>query len=145
MRIITMLFAGVFVAACAHGGAPDAPARAQAKADEADAKLAVALSGMIAGPSQDCVNERDLGSNESYGGRVILFHDTIDDVVYVNRPPTGCAGLDSGRALRVRTPAARLCRGDVMTVFEPVSGMDLGSCSLGEFTPYRRALPPKSK
>jgi hypothetical protein len=145
VKAIMMLFAAVVAAACAHGGRPETRVRAQAQAAEDETRLDAALRGRIAGRAQDCVNERDLGGSESYGGRVILFRSPTDDVVYVNRPPTGCPGLDSGRALRVRTPAARLCRGDIATVFDSVSGTDLGSCSLGEFTPFRRALPPKIK
>jgi hypothetical protein len=133
MKAITVLFAAVVVAACTHGGRP-----------ETDARLTAALSGRTAGPAQDCVSERGLES-EPYGGRVILFRGPTDDVVYVNRPEAGCPGLDSGRAIRIRTPAARLCRGDIATVFDPMSGTELGGCSLGEFTPYRRDLPPKTK
>ena len=144
MKAITMLFAAAVVtAACAHGGRPETGA--QARAAEAQAKLAAALGGMIAGPAQDCVTERDLGSNESYGARTILFHGPTDDVVYVNRLAALCPGLDSGLALKVRTPATRLCRGDIATVFDPVSGSEFGGCSLGKFTPYHRAGPPKIK
>jgi hypothetical protein len=143
MKLIMMLFAVVVAAACTHGGRPETGVRDQAPPVEDEAKLAAALAGRIAGPAQDCVNERDLGGNESYGARVILFRGPTDDVVYVNRPSARCPGLDSGWALRVRTPAARLCRGDIATVFDPVSGTDWGGCSLGEFTPYRRALPKK--
>lgn len=143
MKTIVMLSAAVVALACIHAGRAETGARAQALSAKDEATLAAALSGMTAGPAQDCVSEPDLGSNESYGGRVVLFHGATDDVVYVNRLPTVCPGLDSGRSLRVRTPASRLCRGDVATVFEPVSGMDLGGCSLGKFTPYRRALPRK--
>ncbi len=143
MKAIIVLFAAVVAAACAHGGPPETRTRAQAQAAEDEARLAAELNGRTAGPAQDCVNERELGSNESYGGRVILFRGPTDDVVFVNRLPAGCPGLDSGRALRVRTPAARLCRGDIVTVFDPASGTDLGGCSLGQFTPYRRAHAAK--
>jgi hypothetical protein len=145
MKATVIVFAAVVAAACAHGERPETATRTQAQATENEAKLAAALGGMVAGPAQDCVFERDLGSNEAYGGRAILFHGPTDDVVYVNRPPAGCPGLDSGRALKLRTPAARLCRGDVVTVFEPVSGTALGGCSLGQFTPYRRTLQPTIK
>jgi hypothetical protein len=141
MKAITMLFAVVVATACAHGGRPETGAPAGAQAAEGEAQLAAALGGRIAGPAQDCVSERDLGANESYGGRAILFRGPTDDVVYVNRPSARCPGLGFGGALRVRTPAARLCRGDMVTVFEPVSGTELGGCSLGQFTPYRRAVP----
>jgi hypothetical protein len=145
MKIIAMLLAIVVAAGCTHGGRPDTGVRDQARATENEAKLAAALSGRIAGPAQDCVNERDLRGNESYGAQVILFRGQTDDLVYVNRPSAPCPGLDSGGAVRVRTPAARLCRGDIATVFDPVSGIEWGGCSLGEFKPYRRALPQKIK
>lgn len=145
MKTILMLSAAVVALAWIHTGPPETRASAQALPAKDEAKLAAAVSGMTAGPEQDCVSERDLGSNESFGGRVVLFHGPTNDVVYVNRLPTACPGLDSGRSLRVRTPASRLCRGDVATVFEPVSGMDLGGCSLGKFTPYRRGHPSKSE
>ena len=70
---------------------------------------------------------------------MILFNGRTNDVVYVNRPAGGCSDLEFGRAIKTQTPTTRLCRGDIVTVFDPVSGMDYGGCSLGEFTPYRRA------
>jgi hypothetical protein len=134
---LIVLLAAIFAAGCAHNGGPEASAQAQAAEDEAG--LAAALSGRTAGPTQDCVDQRDLGGNKSYGKGVIVFGGPTDDVVYVNRPQAGCPDLDSGRALRTRATMARLCRGDIVAVFDPISGIEYGSCSLGEFTPYRRA------
>ena len=145
MKASMMLFAVVVVAAFALGARPETRVRGQARGTEDEAKLAAALKGMVAGPAQDCVIERNLGSNKSYGGRTILFHGPTDDVVYVNHLAAVCPGLDSGLSLKVRTPAARLCRGDIVTVFDPVSGSEFGGCSLGKFTPYRRVGPPKIK
>lgn len=145
MKAITMVFAVVVAAACAHGARPETRVRGQARGTEDEAKLAAALKGMVAGPAQDCVIERDLGSNKSYGGRTILFHGPTDDVVYVNRLASVCPGLDSGLAIKVRIPATRLCRGDIVTVFDPMSGSEFGGCGLGKFTPYHRAGPPKIK
>jgi hypothetical protein len=139
MKTIIMLFAAVLVAGCTHNGGPDASARARAQAAEDEAGLAAALSGRIAGPPQDCVDHRDLGGNKSYGRGVVVFSGRTNDVVYVNRPAAGCPELESGRALKTRTTMAQLCRGDIVTVFDPISGIEYGSCSLGEFTPYRRA------
>ena len=139
MRTILTLVAVALVAACAHGGRPETSSRAQARAAEDEARLAAALGGRVAGQPQDCVLERELGSNESYGRSGIVFRGSTDDVVYVNRPPAGCPGLDAARGMKLRTPAARLCRGDTVVAFDPVSGTELGGCSLGAFTPYRRA------
>ena len=139
MKTIIMLCAAILAAGCAHNRGPEATTPAQAQAAEDEAGLAAALSGRIAGPPQDCVNQLDLGGNRSYGRDVILFSGRTNDVVYVNRPAGGCPDLYSGRALKTKSTTTRLCRGDIVTVFDPFSGVEFGSCGLGEFTPYRRA------
>ena len=139
MRTIIMLSAVILAAGCTHNGGREASARVQAQVAKDEADLAAALSGRIAGPPQDCVNERDLGGNKSYGRGVIVFSGRTNDVVYVNRPAAGCPGLIFGWALKTRTTTTQLCRGDIVTVFDPTSGTEYGGCTLGEFTPYRRA------
>jgi len=138
MRIISVVVLSISVVAvgCIHGGRTEAGASASAQAAEVD--LAAALAGRTAGPPQRCVNEVALAGGRSYGRDAILFGVPTDDVVYVNRPPAGCPELSTTRALRTRTPTTQLCRGDIVVVFDPGTGIELGSCSLGEFTSYRR-------
>jgi len=103
------------------------------------ASLAAALGDRVqAGPPQNCVSERVLEGNRSAGEGAIIFSTKSSGLVYVNQPPAGCPELDSSRALRVRTPSTQICRGDIVSVFDPVSGFDYGSCGLGDFVPYRR-------
>lgn len=137
MKTIVLLSVVLLVAGCTHGGAPEASAQAQAQLAKDEADLAAALRGRIAGPPQGCVSQSELGGTRSFGRGIILFSGRTDDVVYVNRPPAGCPDLGSGRAFRTRTTSTQLCRGDIITVFDPVSGMEFGGCGLGEFTPYR--------
>jgi len=139
MKTIIMLFAAIIAAGCVNSGGAKASASAQAKAAEDEGALSEALAGRIAGPPQDCVDQADLGGNKSYGRGVILFGDRANEVIYVNRPMGGCSDLNAGRALQTQTTTTKLCRGDIVTVFDPVSGMQFGGCTLGEFTPYRRA------
>jgi len=139
MKTIIMLSAVILAAGCTHNGGPEAGASAQVQAAKDEADLAAALSGRIAGPPQDCVNEGDLGSYKSYGRGVIVFSGRTNDVVYVNRPAVGCLDLNFGWALKTRTTTTQLCRGDIVTVFDPISGTEYGGCALGAFTPYRRA------
>ena len=129
-RILAFCALGL-VAGCADQAAPEL-----SESDEARISSALANYEQ-AGRSVDCVNSRDLRGNRSAGEGAIIF-DGIGRRVWVNRPPAGCPSLDHGRALRTSTPSTRLCRGDIATVFDPVSGIDYGSCSLGEFTPYDR-------
>ncbi|HVN76056.1 MAG TPA: hypothetical protein VMT19_07040 [Thermoanaerobaculaceae bacterium] len=137
MRTLTIaLSAAIVIAGCAHNAPSGVGARAEAASDEAG--LAEALAGRTAGPPQECVAMADLGAQRSYGRGVIVFDGRTEDVVYVNRPPVACPGLDAGRALKSATTVTRLCRGDIVTVFDPVGGVGVGSCSLGQFVPYRR-------
>lgn len=106
----------------------------------AESEIAAALAGWApAGPPQRCVSQRDLGDNGSIGQSAILFRARIsNDLVYVNRPPSGCPRMGIGDALRVRTTQTQLCSGDIVEVFDPTTNIGSGGCGLGEFTPYRR-------
>ena len=100
--------------------------------------LAAALANYEqSGPPTDCVNTRDLGGNRSAGEGAIIFEGTTRSRLWVNRPPGGCPNLNRGLALVIRTPTTRFCRGDIAQVIDPVARIPMGSCVLGDFTPYR--------
>jgi hypothetical protein len=121
------------VSACATDQASQQSAAAEAEAD-----LGAALAGRTAGEPVSCVNMRDLEGNKGYGRNAIVFDGPTNSLVWLNRPPGGCPALSTGRALRIRTNSTRLCRGDIINVFDPVSGIEYGGCGLGDFVPYRR-------
>jgi len=128
MKAAVMILAGL-VAGCAmeepverSGPVPDA--------------VAEALQGRTPGPPMACVSQRGLRNTRAIAG-AILFEGP-GDVIYVNHGPGGCQALAFGRAIRTRNPTGQLCSGDIVTAFEPVSGVEYGGCSLGEFVPYRR-------
>ena len=104
MKIVIALSAAILVAGCTSSGGPAPSARAQAQTARDEADLAAVLSGRIADPPQDCVDQRDLGGNKSYGREVIVFSGRNDDVVYVNRLPAACPGLNFGRRSRPGPP-----------------------------------------
>jgi hypothetical protein len=103
----------------------------------AQTRLAEALDGRTSGTPQACVPQRTLRGNRSIANGVLLFEGP-NDILYVNRPAGGCPTLEYGRSLRTRTVSSQLCRGDIVTVFDPVSGFEYGGCGLGDFVPYRR-------
>lgn len=113
------------------------PAVPVALSPSQQAQLGEALAGRSAGPAIACVNQRHLRGNRSIGEAAVLF-EGVGSTVYVNRPPGGCPLLNLGRTLVTRTIGTQLCRGDIVSVVDMTSGMHLGSCALGEFTPYRR-------
>jgi hypothetical protein len=134
MRNLLLLASACLAASCTT----DSPEqRAEMQASD-EASLATQLRGFEpAGPPVQCVSSRDLKGNRSAGETAIVFSG-IGGRLWVNRPPAGCPDLRFSRALKTRTPSTRLCRGDIATVFDPVSGIGYGSCGLGEFEPYRR-------
>lgn len=129
-RLIPLAFAALVIAGCATERPEEFAARREAR-------LAEELQGRVAEPAVACVNQRDLRGNRSAGEGAIVF-DGPGRLIYVNRPPAGCPELNLGRALLTRTTSSRLCRGDIVTIFDPVSGSEYGGCGLGDFTPYRR-------
>ena len=100
-------------------------------------KLAEAIEGRTPGEPRSCVSTRDLLGNRSAGEGAFIFNTRSSGMIYVNRPPAGCPEL-RGDALKTRTTSTQLCRGDIVEVFDPLTGSSRGGCGLGDFVPYRR-------
>lgn len=95
-----------------------------------------ATEGRVAGTPVACVSQLGLRNTRAVAG-AILFEGP-GNVVYVNEGLGGCGALALGRAIRTGNPTGRLCRGDIVTAFDPVSGAEFGGCALGDFVPWRR-------
>ena len=105
---------------------------------EAETRLAAELEGYVVdGEPVSCVRSPDLQGNRSVGRDAIVFSGSAGRK-WVNHTRGSCPSLEFGRALRTRSPSTRMCQGDIATVFDPVSGIEYGSCSLGDFVEYRR-------
>ena len=130
-RILPLSLLALAAAACS-AEPPAGPS------EEARTRLSEMIGDRVPGPPQSCVQLRDLAGNESAGEGAIVFRTNSANLIYVNRPPAGCPEINSGRALKLRTPMTRACRGDIVEVFDTVSGTTYGGCGLGDFTPYRR-------
>ncbi len=132
-KLIT--FAAIAFSAGCTAASADQAAEMEANSE---ARIAAELRNYEqAGPPVSCVSQRDLGGNRS-AGDAIVFDGRTRAQLYVNRPAGGCPDLNFGRALVIRTTSTQLCRGDIATVFDPVSRTEYGGCGLGDFTPYRR-------
>jgi hypothetical protein len=126
-----MLAAGlVGLCACATASEPtERSASAQRQYDNL-------LRGKVAGKAEKCLPTYQSNDMTIIDDDTILFRD--GRTVYVNHPPGGCMNLDrSGSALVTRNFGPQLCRGDIATVMDNTSGITVGSCSLGDFIPYR--------
>ena len=114
-----------------------AAAGPQPLAPKAAAELEEELRGRVPGRPQTCVQSRDIRANKAIGDQAILFQGRNLNIVYLNQPAGRCPGLLHGRTLITRTYSTRLCAGEIAEIVEPVSGTSVGTCILGEFTPYR--------
>ncbi len=121
--------------ALAAACAPVQPAELSAGTES---ELAGALRGLTPGQPVACVSQRNLRGNRSIGERVILF-EGFGDTVYVNRPPAACPVLRDGTSLVTNTLAGQLCSGQIVSVVDLQTGVERGTCALGDFTAYRRA------
>lgn len=95
------------------------------------------LGDKEAGPARSCIQSRQIRATYYVGGRTILYK-VSNNLVYRNDPPGGCPGLNSNLALETRSPSGMLCSGEIAQVRDYSQGYSPGSCSLGEFVPYRR-------
>ena len=50
----------------------------------------------------------------------------------------GCESMAHGDYIVVRSNGGQVCKGDIAETFDPIARVPTGSCSYGDFTPYRR-------
>ena len=132
MRILSALLAAAVLTA----GMPlSAAARDNAKAE---ARLAKALEGRVAGKPVDCINLRDIQSSEIIDRTAILYR-TSGGRLYVNRPQIGAESLERDDILVVRTWDSRLCSIDTIRLVDQGSRFERGFVGLGSFVPYAKA------
>jgi hypothetical protein len=124
----------LIVMAAVAGGA-SAPEPVQ-RAGPTPTAIAYAMRGRTAGAPVACISKVGLRNTRAIAGA--LLFEARGGIVYVNQGIAGCGALALGGAIRTGGPSGRLCRGDIVTAFEPVSGAEYGGCALGDFVPYRR-------
>lgn len=119
------------VAACAQNG--DTETKLGTREAE---QLARAIEGRVAGDPVSCV-PADRSSDLRPIGDNTLIYRYSGDVVYVNTLQGACRGLAQGDTLVLNRVTSQYCRGDIARVVNLQSGMQSGSCALGDFIPYR--------
>lgn len=126
MRKFASLFAGAVLIAAA-------PAIA---ADDPEAELAEAIEGRVAGEPVDCINLRSVRSSRIIDDTAIVYD--AGSTIYVNRPRAGADSLDRWDTLVTKLHSSRLCRIDVVQLYDSSSRMQTGFVFLDDFVPYRR-------
>lgn len=127
-----MFLAPLALTACASNYAPTPLTEKQA------AKMDKALTGLVPGEKVNCVNREPQTNFTVISGNTLLYR-VSKKLVYKNELIGSCTGLARGDTMIVRTWGSQYCRGDITTSADLMTGINTGSCALGDFTPYRPA------
>ena len=97
-------------------------------------KLAKMLEGRVAGDPETCIRDRPERGFTVIDDTAIVYK--IGRTIWVNytrNPQT----LDDRDTLVFRRFGSQICRQDIVTTIDPISGMYTGNVFLTDFIPYR--------
>ena len=129
-----MLMLMLGITACAE--TPKETAARLTAEDKTRAALDRELAGLVPGPPQSCVQAIDRREMKTFG-ETLVYRGGPGGVRYVVQAP-GCRGVGDNSFLVTSTPTSQLCRGDIATAVDRTSKFQTGSCSFGDFIPYRK-------
>ncbi len=124
-----------FIAALGLGLVSSGAPAAESLRDRDQARLDATLKGKTAEAPVPCISLRSVSSSNIGAGKIV--YRASSKLVYVSTLGPSCPDRRDMTMIS-RTPGTQLCRGDIITFVDRGTGIDLGSCSLGEFTPWRR-------
>jgi len=131
MRVIALLLAGGLLACCTT--APEPTHRAADKQQELE-KL---LAGKVAQRPVNCLPHYSANDMRVIDDETIAYRDS-GRRTYVTHMNGVCSNLAAGHSALVTrlVGSPDVCRGDIAHVVDTATGMTIGSCSYGDFTPY---------
>lgn len=133
MRAIALILAGASVVACSTAPQP------VMRSAEKQAEYAQLLEGKVAGPTTSCLPSYNANDMRVIDDNTVVFRRSGNQV-YVAHLEGGCPNLGRGGYAMVtrQVGGMGLCRGDIAQVVDTGTGMSVGSCVIGGFTPYTR-------
>lgn len=133
MRAIALILAGASVVACSTAPQP------VMRSAEKQAEYAQLLEGKVAGPTTSCLPSYNANDMRVIDDNTVVFRRSGNQV-YVAHLEGGCPNLGRGGYAMVtrQVGGMGLCRGDIAQVVDTGTGMSVGSCVIGGFTPYAR-------
>ncbi len=135
MRILPLLvLPAAMLAGCTQ--TPAEVERAQVREAGVQEKLAKELAGLVPGKPTSCISQFPQKQSAGYGATIL--YRASRNLVYRSDTAGGCEGIARGDILVTQTPTGQLCRGDIARTFDQASRFPTGSCSFGDFVPYRR-------
>jgi hypothetical protein len=132
MRLLCLLIAGSVLASCTMSAQQPVPS---GQAQTAYQRL---IAGRVAKAPINCLPAYRSNDMVVVDDNTIAFNN--GGTVYINHPPGGCPQLSSGHTALVTRQygGPGLCQGDIAQVVDTLNRMTVGSCTLGDFTPFVR-------
>ncbi len=134
MRILSLLLLPALVSGCAQ--TPAQLQRAEVRDADVQQKLSKALAGLVPGKPESCISQFPQKQSAGYGATIL--YRASSRLIYRSDTVGGCEGIGRGDILVTRTSTGQLCRGDIAQTFDQASRFPTGSCSFGDFIPYRK-------
>ena len=135
MRITSLALPVLLAATAACTPTPREQAQIDQRAVRQQQRLQAALAGRTPGPPTNCIADFGQKQVTSYGATFV--YRVANGTLYRTETNGGCGDLERN-ILVTRTPSTQLCRGDIATTIDSASRFPSGSCSFGEFVPYRK-------
>lgn len=134
MRGMLLLLIGTTLASCQT--APQ-PVTRSAQGQRDFERL---TAGKIAGPTISCIPSYAVKDQTIIDGRTIAFRSGGGATVYVAHLSEGCelAGRGTYALFSRKFGTADTCRGDIEQVVDTTNRISVGSCVVGDITPYTR-------
>jgi hypothetical protein len=124
----------LITASCAPSGIADTPAPI---AEKQAKQLEKELKGKVAGKPVSCIPSSRSDSPIRISDDMLLYR-VSGKLVYQNLLRGACNGLARRDDIMVtETFGSQNCRGDIIRMVDPYSGINGGHCVLGDFIPYR--------
>ena len=95
------------------------------------------LAGRTAGEPRTCIPLYP-NNNSTTIDKIGIVYD-VGGTRYLTRFQGGCPQLDNDRMLVTRTPMTQICRGDIADVWTRTPATFVGTCTYGEFVPYKKS------
>ncbi len=134
MKTIILAVGLVALAACTQGP----PVEQKLGVREAQ-KLDKLLAGKVPGEPVRCIASYNASQLQVLGDNILVYRAS-KNLIYRNNLEGSCHGLAQGDTLVMnRVIASQYCRGDIARVVDLQNNITRGSCSLGDFIPYRTA------
>jgi hypothetical protein len=132
MKAAIPILMTVLLVGCTSGPVPELKLTGREQAD-----LDKVLAGKVAGTPVSCVSAFGVGANLRAISDDVLVYEVSRKLAYKNRLIGSCTGLSRGDTLVLNLHGSQYCRGDIARAVSLPSGFSGGSCSLGDFVPYR--------